>query len=223
VIDYLLFVPAGYLLGSVPFGLIVGLLFRGIDVRKYGSGSTGMTNVLRTIGPPAAGLVLLLDMGKCVLAIALARILTDSTGIEAAAGLFVIIGHIWPLFSGLKGGKGTATGWGGLLYLSPVSGLVATVVGLSILATSRYVSLGSMLSAVSGTITLIVLYALGVGPLAYVWYGLGGSLLIIASHRDNIGRLLKGQERRLGQRDEVLRDQHESRRRKGLRWPRSAS
>ena len=223
MIGYLLLVPAGYLLGSAPFGLIAGLLLRGIDVRKYGSGSTGMTNVLRTVGPLAAGLVLLLDMGKCVLAIALARIFTDSTGIETAAGLSVIIGHIWPLFSGLKGGKGTATGWGGLLYLSPISGLVATVVGVSTIAIGRYVSLGSMLATASGTIALIVLYLLGAEPLAYIWYGLVGSLLIFASHRGNIVRLLRGQERRLGQRVESLRDQHESRRRKGLRWPRSAS
>ena len=207
ILDYLILVLTGYLLGSVPFGVILGWAARRIDVRDHGSGNTGMTNVLRTVGRPAAALVLLLDMGKGVASVVLARALSDTAGVESAAALAALAGHNWPVFLGFRGGKGTATGWGALLVLSPISGLVATVVGTSLVVTTRYMSLGSIAAATLGTGTLVVLslsdlplgYAWADAPLGYVWFGAIGGSLVAARHRDNIERLLKGEERKVGQ------------------------
>ena len=127
MIDYLILVPLAYLLGSVPFGLIAGRLVANVDVRDYGSGKIGMTNVLRTSGKTAAAVVLLLDMGKGVLAVFIARLFFDSYGAEAAAALAVLFGHNWPVFIKFRGGRGTASGWGGLLILSPIAGLYCYV------------------------------------------------------------------------------------------------
>jgi glycerol-3-phosphate acyltransferase PlsY len=222
LIGYLVLVPVGYLLGSVPFGLVVGWAFRRVDIRNYGSGSTGMTNVLRTLGVPAGILALLLDMGKAVLAVVLARVFTDSQGVEVAAALSTMFGHNWPVFFRFKGGKGTATGWASLLILSPIAGLVASVVGLGTAGITRYVSLGSLLGSTLGPAVLIVLVLLGREPLVYAWFGVIAAPLIIVQHKDNIERLIKGQERKLGRR--VARaDRPEKRNRgKGLRWPGSA-
>ena len=134
MIDYLILIPVCYLLGSIPFGLIAGRLFKRIDVRDHGSGSTGMTNVIRTVGYPVGAFVLLLDMGKGVGAVALARYgLNAPEAAQAAAALAAIAGHNWPVFIGFRGGRGTATGWGALLLIWPIAGLVASVVGLSLL------------------------------------------------------------------------------------------
>lgn len=219
---YLVILPVGYLLGALPFGLIVGWAVKRVDVRDYGSGKTGMTNVWRTVGAPAAVLVLLLDMGKGILAITLARIFFDSHGVEAGAALAALVGHNWPVFIGFRGGRGTATGWGGLLLLSPLSGLVATVLGVAAVGATRYVSLGSIIGATSGPITLTVLFATGHAPFEYIWFGIIGSVIIVARHKDNIQRLIRGEERKLGQPAEGIQSQPGAERRKGLRWPRSA-
>ena len=125
MIEVVGFAVFGYLLGSLPFGVILGRLFGGVDVRDHGSGSTGMTNVLRTAGKPAAALVLLLDMLKGAAAIIAAKLVTGSAGVEVAAGLGAIAGHMWPVFAGFRGGKGVSPGWGGLFPLEPISGIAA--------------------------------------------------------------------------------------------------
>lgn len=200
--DFLIFALVGYLLGSVPFGLIAGRLFGNVDIRDHGSGVTGMTNVIRTVGIWAGVLVLSLDMGKTVLAVVLTRLFTDSLSIEVVAAIAAIIGHNWPLYSNFKGGRGTAPGWAGLIILSPIAGIVASFVGLVTIALSRYVSLGSIVGATSGAITLIVLSLLDVDPLAYIWYGPIGATIIVVRHKKNIERLLSGKERKLGHRVE---------------------
>ena len=217
---YLLSIAVGYLLGSIPFGVMAGWLVKRVDVRDYGSGSTGMTNVLRTVGRPAAALVLLLDMGKAVLAVVLAGVLSDEPGVEAAAALAALVGHVLPVFLGFRGGKGTATGWGALLILSPLSGLVATAVGLAAIGLSRYMSLGSVLAATAGPVALVVLALVGKEPLVYIWFGAIGGPLIIARHRDNLKRLLAGEERKIGQSAEVGAANPGQRR--GVGWPGSA-
>ncbi|MCH8309297.1 MAG: glycerol-3-phosphate 1-O-acyltransferase PlsY [Chloroflexi bacterium] len=203
MIGYLFLVPVAYLLGSVPFGLIAGKLAKNVDIREHGSGSTGMTNVQRTVGTPAAALVLFLDMGKAALAVVVARVLFDSPGVEAASALAVVFGHNWSIFIRFQGGRGTASGWGGLIALSPIAGLVAALVGVPLIALTRYVSLGSISAAVLGSLALIVLAALGHVPLAYIWYGAIGSVVVVVRHRDNIQRLIHGTERKLGQRVEA--------------------
>lgn len=222
MIGYLVFVPLGYLLGSIPFGYIAGKLFGGVDVREHGSGSTGTTNVMRTVNVPVAIGVLVLDMGKAVVVILLARAFTDSPGTEAVAAIAAIIGHNWSVFMGFSGGKGTATGWGGLLILSPVAGLVATVVGVTTIASTRYVSLGSILASIAGAIALAIMAFTGMEHVPYALYSAVGTTLIVVKHRGNIERLGKGEERKLGHKVETVTTQPQTQRNKGHRWPRSA-
>jgi len=222
VIEYLVIVPTAYLLGSVPFGIIAGRLFSGVDVREHGSGRTGMTNVWRTVGVRIAIPVLLLDMGKSILAVALAMYFFDSPGLDAAAALAAVAGHNWPVLAGFKGGRGTAPGWGGLIILSPVAGLVAGVLGVSMVVISRYASLGSLLGAGSGCVILVALSVAGVEPLAYAWYGAIGGTLVFVLHKDNIVRLIRGNERKIGQPAEDIGPSPEAGGEKGLRWPKSA-
>ena len=199
MIPYLVMIPVSYLLGSVPFGLIIVRLFKRVDIRDYGSGKTGMTNVLRTLGVPAAAAVLLLDMAKAVLSVAITRYFFDSSGLEAASAVAVLLGHNWPVFVGFRGGRGTAAGLGGLIILSPIAGLIAIVFGVPTIAATRYVSLGSIVGTLAGAVSLIVLASLGRSPVEYIAYAAIGATIVIALHRDNIQRLLTGKERKLGQ------------------------
>jgi glycerol-3-phosphate acyltransferase PlsY len=204
VIEYLVMVPIAYLIGSIPFGLLAGKLVAKVDIREYGSGKIGMTNVLRTAGITTAAVVLLLDMGKAVAAVVIARLLFDSGGAEAAAALTVIFGHNWPVFIGFRGGRGTASGWGGLLILSPIAGVIATVVGVVLVGLTRYVSLGSIAATALGSAVLIVLAVFyDPVPLVYSWYGIIGGTLIVVRHRDNIQRLLNGTERKIGRKADL--------------------
>ena len=196
--EYLVFIAIGYLIGSVPFGLIATRLASGVDVRDFGSGKTGMTNVLRTSGKKVGAIVLLLDMSKAIVAIALARMFTDPAGIQSAAGLAALIGHNFPIFAGFRGGRGIATGWGGLFIFTPWAGLIATVIGVPLVFYSRYVSFGSIVGAIAGAVSLIAFAATGVVDRDFMWYGVIGVPMVIIRHHDNILRLIKGQERKLG-------------------------
>ena len=222
--DYGLSVVVGYLLGSIPFGLLVAWGFKRIDVRDFGSGRTGMTNVLRTVGVPAATFVLALDMGKGALAVVVARLLGDASGLEVAAALGAMVGHNWPVSIGFKGGRGTAPGWGGLLVLSPLSGIVGAAVALPVVGATRYVSLGSIVGAVAGASTLVIIAATGHAPMEYISYGAIAGLLIIVQHRDNIQRLMRGEERKLGHSAESAKAEGGQAPvgGRGLRWPPSA-
>ena len=200
-----LLVLFSYLLGALPFGLLMAKLVKGIDVRRYGSGSTGMTNVLRTIGVVPALIVLALDAGKGIVAVFLARYLEAGLPVEAAAALAALVGHNWSVFIRFHGGKGTATGVGALCALSPVAGLIALLVGVPVIALSRYVSLGSVLGASTAAISVPVLamadpsMPLGVPSYGYAIYTSIGVPLILLKHRSNLARLLRGQERKLGE------------------------
>ena len=206
----------------MPFGVIAGRVFGGVDVRQYGSGSTGTTNVLRTVGRRAAAMVMILDMTKSVVAVLLARLLTESSGVEVATALAAISGHIWPIFAGFRGGKGISVGWSALIVLSPESGLVAGLVGIPIIALSRYVSLGSIVGAISGCVALLVLAITTDTSTVYAWYATIGGSAVLVLHRENISRLIKGEERKLGQRVVEGVASPEPRRQKGFRWPGSA-
>ena len=219
MIDYLILVPLGYLIGALPFGLAVGWLFRRVDVREHGSGRTGMTNVLRTAGLPAAVLVLALDMAKGAGVILLSREVSDSAMVHSLTGVAAVCGHVWPVYVGFKGGRGTACGWGGLFVLSPISGLIASVIGLGLLGATRYMSLGSILGAASGSTALIILSLMEMAPLGYLWYGLLGAPLIVFSHKDNIDRLRRGEERRVGQAEPPTEPAAKSS--PARRWPKS--
>lgn len=223
MIEYLIFVPLGYLLGAIPFGYIAGKLFGGVDVRDHGSGSIGMTNVMRTVSPPVAILVLALDMTKAAGAVLAARFLADAPLVETLTGVAVILGHSWSVFIGFSGGKGTATGWGALFALSPIAGIVASIIGVGLVAITRYVSLGSIVAATLGALTLAVVAVVNDAvPLEYALYGAVGAPIILLKHRDNIQRLLNGDERKLGQKVDTVPEPTDTERGKSLRWPRSA-
>ncbi|MBI2856563.1 MAG: glycerol-3-phosphate 1-O-acyltransferase PlsY [Chloroflexi bacterium] len=200
-----LVIPLSYLLGAIPFGLLVARLVKRIDVRRYGSGNTGTTNVLRTTGLKPALAVLLLDAGKGVLAVMLAKVVSPSPGLEVAAAIAVLVGHNWSVFIHFQGGKGTATGMGALCTLSPLAGLIVLVVGLPFIAIFRYISLGSIVGAVAALVSVVLLaslapsVSLGAPSYIYIAYPAVGAPMLLFKHRGNIARLLRGQERKLGE------------------------
>jgi len=200
----------GYLFGSLPSGVIVSRVFGRTDPRAHGSGKTGATNVLRTLGPIPALLVALLDGAKGAAAILLVRYVILPAGVahtsvdvqgyaEGLAGLAALLGHNYSLFIGFKGGRGVMTGIGGLLVVSPIAALVGLVCAVIPIALTRYVSLGSITGAAASIVTAAVLIPSGRTSVPHFIYILIGALFIIAAHADNIQRLLHGTERKLGQ------------------------
>jgi glycerol-3-phosphate acyltransferase PlsY len=204
-------VLSGYLLGAIPFGLLVGRWGRGIDIRDYGSHRTGATNTLRTLGAGAALVVLLLDVGKGVGAVILARLLyaDDPLGstewVAAAAAFAAIVGHNWSVFIGFSGGRGVATSMGGLLALVPLAALIVAPIVVFILWRWRYVSLGSIGGAAVAPVVVMVLVLLDLGgtALPHVAFALAAGVVVIAAHADNIVRLRDGTERRIGQKEPI--------------------
>ena len=198
--QYALIIPVAYVLGSVPWGFLIAFAVKGIDIRQYGSGKTGTSNVLRSAGGPFAALALTLDMSKGLLAVFLAKVVADSASAEVVAGLLALAGHNWSFSLGFKGGRGIAPGIGGLLVMSPVAGAIAVVAGFTpVTLLTRYLSMGSIMSVFAAFLSLLGMVLLGYSSATYLIYtGIGGAV-IIWQHKDNIQRLLQGNERRLGQ------------------------
>ena len=218
-LPYILIPLLSYLLGSIPFGVIIGKIVAGVDIRRHGSGNIGMANVLRTAGIRAAILVLVLDMSKSVLPMVLSGIVIESPHLKVAAGLAALAGHIWPIFIKFKGGRAAAPGVGALFILSPLSGLITTILAATVIGTTRYVSLGSIIGTMSGSVCLIVLSLTGIEPMANVWFAVIAGSLIIARHRENVLRLVRGQEHRIGQTVNSVDATQTNKRGKGFRWP----
>ena len=200
---YAAVLPLAYLVGALSWGYVVLLLHRGIDIRDYGSGRTGVSNALRTAGYKLAGLVLFLDLLKGISAVLLARALIGDPTAEVAAGLMGLVGHNWPVFLGFRGGRGIAPGLGGLAVMSPLSAVCGVIVFLPVCVITRYLSLGSMMGVGAACLVLVALMLLGFNPFGgisnlYLIYGLLGGSVIIWQHRDNIQRLIQGTERRIG-------------------------
>ncbi|QBE69864.1 Acyl-phosphate:glycerol-3-phosphate O-acyltransferase PlsY [Synechococcus sp. WH 8101] len=189
----------GYLLGSIPSGYLAGRWCKGIDLRTIGSGSTGATNVLRSVGKGPALVVFLVDVTKGAAAVLLARALSqDATlanWIEVGAGLAALAGHIWPVWLGFKGGKAVATGFGMFLGLAWPVGLACFGVFLAVFSLSRIVSLASVIAAIS----LPLLMVAGNNELANVLIALVAMALVLWRHRSNLQRLIEGSEPRVGQ------------------------
>jgi glycerol-3-phosphate acyltransferase PlsY len=210
IAKFILVIVIGYFLGSIPFGLIVSRRKAKIDIRDYGSGRTGGTNVLRTLGRKAFLMVAALDIAKGALAVVFAGliigndyIIIGNSGLgllsQVLAGLAAVVGHIWPVFVKFKGGRGVATFIGGLIALFPIAGLLggeAVIIGAGL---SGFASLGSIIGVVGVFAILIPLTIIFNLPIEYLTYAFAGTLLIIFVHRDNIKRLIAGRERRLDQ------------------------
>jgi len=190
----LLIILVSYLLGSVSFAYLISKHFYHIDIRNYGSKNAGATNVLRVIGGKSALIVLLLDVLKGVIAVLLGRLI-GGEGLALLCGVVVVVGHNWPIFLNFKGGKGIATSLGVILGIYPLGALIMLLIGILVIAFSRYVSLGSVTAAV----VFPVLMLLSKKPLPYVIFAFVLSFLALFQHRSNIRRLLTGKESKIGE------------------------
>lgn len=222
----LLFIAAilmGYLLGSLPFGVLIAHVMGGTDIRTVGSGKTGMTNVMRVAGKKGAALSLICDVGKGALAVVLTNLIFTSGYAESltsspatytlfaqiAAAMAAIAGHTWSVFLKFQGGRGVNTFLGGLLAMywpaAVVGGIIMIIIGL----VTRFMSLGSITGAVVAFVMLIILNYLDVNMVGliphiqYVIYAMIGAIFIYVVHRDNIQRLVTGKERKIGEKTET--------------------
>lgn len=193
--ERLLLVLGAYLLGSVPFGLLIGWC-RGVDVRERGSRNIGATNVLRVVGKAEAAGTLLLDGLKGAAPVLAARALAAGDAWVAAAGLSAFLGHCFPVFLRFRGGKGVATGLGAVLAALPLVGLTAVLVWLLTALCFRYSSLAALVAA--GSIPVATAAREGRGPLLVFTVALAA--LIVVRHHENIRRLWRGEEQKIGQR-----------------------
>ncbi len=199
VAGYAVAVLIGYLLGSIPVGYVMGRLY-GVDVRKFGSGKTGGTNLARIVGWPKTIPVAIGDPAKAALAIVLARWITGNEVVAVAAALAAMAGHLWPVYIGFRGGRGVGPAVGALLVFAPVVGGVSILVGFLIAFFSRYVSLGSICGSALVIILSIAAYLYGAESMPHLAYTIIAATTIIVLHYDNIKRLLAGTERKLGER-----------------------
>jgi glycerol-3-phosphate acyltransferase PlsY len=193
----------GYLLGSIPTGLVVARVYKNVDITRVGSQRTGATNVLRTLGPGAAAVVFIGDALKGIIAVLVSGVLTNGDPLAASlAAIAAIVGHSYSIFIGFRGGRGVTPGLGALAIISPAAAVIAVAIGAVMILLTRYVSLGSIVGAATGGVVLCVLALTGVEPTPYLLYGATAAAFIIVSHRDNIARIASGSERRLGERVE---------------------
>jgi len=194
IITSILLIITSYLLGSIPFGLIIGKLTRGIDVRQFGSGNIGFTNCYRTLGPLPGLLVLAGDVAKGAICIFLARFLGGQDLIAILAGSAAIAGHNWSIYLKFTGGKGVATTAGVVISLVPKISLILLAIWLVILLVTKFVSLASMTIALAFPFLILYFYP---ERSAYIFFSFLVAVVVIFQHRSNIKRLLKGNELRI--------------------------
>ena len=183
----------GYVFGSIPCGLWLVQAFHGIDIRNYGSGNIGTTNVFRTVGPKTAAAVLVGDMLKGVLALCIISKFTADPFVVAVTAIGALLGHNYSLFLGFKGGKGVATGLCLFLYMLPWGAVAGFSVWAVVVLITRYVSLGSVIAALVAAATGWYLKY----PLPYMVFGTLACLFVIIRHKDNINRLMNGTESKI--------------------------
>lgn len=212
IVEFIAIVVIAYLLGSIPFGLIIGKLKSGVDIREYGSGKTGATNLMRVAGTKFGILAIVLDVIKAGGAVMLAAVIINRSNgsftiggvavywqhvAQVVAGLAAVIGHNWPIFAKFKGGRGVTAYFGTLFAICPPAGIFgAEVVAIAALR-SRQMSRGSILGALAAWCLMIPLtIAYNLSPI-YLAYGLVAIALLVYQHHDNIKRLRQGTERQL--------------------------
>ena len=186
-------IVAGYLLGSIPFALLL-TRSRGVDLRVAGSRNVGAANVLRTTGVMPVVAVMLLDAAKGAAAILAARLLTDNLTIVMTAGLAAIVGHVYPAWLGFRGGKGVAASAGVFVMLAPLATAIAALVFVLTIFVTRFISAGS----IAGALALAIATLAGNAPGPVIAGAIAAALLVMHRHRDNVSRLLAGTERRIG-------------------------
>lgn len=186
-----------YLLGTLPTGYLLTRYIAGVDLRSIGSGGTGATNAQRALGTRWGVIVLVVDLLKGAAAVLVARWLDASDMSVALAGVAAVGGHCWPVWLRFRGGKGVATGAGAAFAISPWTLLLIPVMVIPI-ATTRWVSLGSVMAAVATPVLFTILAIVGITPWSAVVFGVGAGAMIVYRHRSNIDRLRAGTERKLG-------------------------
>jgi len=188
-------VVVGYLLGSISFAVLLVRIIVGTDIRAEGSGNAGATNVLRAHGKKLALVVALLDVAKGAAAVALMRLVTADPFWAAAAGLAAVIGHVFPIFYGFRGGKGVATAVGAFLVLAPLALSCSLAVFVVVVALTKYVSLGSVIAMVLLPPVAGLLFH---APRPVVTAAAVVALVVVLKHLGNLKRLARGEERKLG-------------------------
>ena len=200
---YIIVSIIAYLLGSISFSVIFSKKIGGFDVRTKGSGNAGSTNVLRTVGKKAAVLTLLCDCLKGVVAVLVAVIAgniaksVDSALLVQLAGIFVVVGHSFPIFFKFKGGKGVATSLGVILIINWRIGLICLVFALLLMILTKFVSLGSVAAAILFPVLTIFIHSNYIVSGNYIIFGIILALFVIYNHRSNINRLLEGKENKI--------------------------
>ncbi len=201
ILAYLAIAVISYLLGSISSGILVSKLFGGPNLREVGSGNTGATNALRVMGIKGGALVFVFDILKALIACVLGRLLLGmrGEGLNGAmlAGLMAVIGHNWPCFFQFKGGKGVSCTLSAMLLSFPIPAVICYVTAIAVIALTKYVSLGSIVMAALFAV-LVIIAAWG-NWIAILWV-IALSGLLIWRHKANIGRLLRGEENKLGSR-----------------------
>lgn len=204
VVGMALVAIGAYGIGSISSGYLVGKIYRNVDLRRVGSGSTGATNTFRTLGPGAGVLVALFDIAKGALAVWIARLIFPSPPdlvhlAQATAAAAAIVGHCWPAFLEGRGGRGVATAFGGLVFIATPAWIGAVLAFVVALAVTRIVSVGSLASVVGGVGGYVLLTGLGV--MSFEWATLAFTLvagsIIVWRHRPNIERIMRGSEPRI--------------------------
>lgn len=190
-------IVAAYLIGGIPWGVVIARLTGGPDPRTIGSGRTGGANVMRALGPRAAAVSGLLDVGKGIVAVLIAIAAGGGLGLEILAALAAIVGHSRSIFIGFSGGRGIAPGFGGLIVIHPIAALVVMPVFAIVLLVSRYSSLASLTATALGAAAIVATVVLFEQSGLYAVYGVAAAGMIWLFHVDNIQRLIAGSERRI--------------------------
>lgn len=202
MISYIIIIIIAYLLGNISTSYIVAKRLTGVDIRTQGSGNAGSTNVLRTLGKKAGAMTFIGDLLKGMVAVFISEIIAKLVGLDVVTAGYiavvgVVCGHNWPAILGFRGGKGVATSLGAMLAVNPIIALTCFLVFLVIVATTKYVSLGSVVGiAMSPIIMMFLKNEKGILVTLFL------TISVIYTHRENIKRLLKGTERKIGQKKE---------------------
>ncbi len=202
MIDFLIFIVSGYLLGSIPTAVWLGKAKYGIDVRLHGSKNAGATNTFRVLGKKAGTAVLIIDVLKGVIAVLLPWLLGAATWesdalihLQLVAGIVAVLGHVFPLFASFNGGKGVATSLGIILGIHPLTAVICLALFLIVFILFSYVSLGAIVAAIAFPLVLILIWQ--VSNLALIIFSILLSLAVVITHHKNIKRLIKGEESKM--------------------------